>query len=154
MTGPRRALSAALLVGLTPGVVTKVQERGPDLQQVVRERVVEAIVFARVGRFLEELVEVVLDGLHVAHETEHRGAGGGRGPHRAVHAPQEPAGFVNVQLEAERRLAEHAQHGARALLAARAAEPVRAMLGVRHRDPRQLRVLMTPPQTWEPARRR
>ena len=87
MTGPRSARSAALLVGRDAGDGDECPERGPELQEVVREPAVQAVAFAAVGGMLEQLAELVLDRFHLDAP-----AGGGLVLGERVPGLKQPAG--------------------------------------------------------------
>ncbi len=55
MTGPRRARSAALLVGVTPGTVMNVQSAGQSFRRLFANRPEQSVAFAFVGGVLEQL---------------------------------------------------------------------------------------------------
>lgn len=68
MTGPRRARSAALLVGVTPGTVRNVQSAGQSFRRVVREPAVKTVALGFLAGVFEQLPQLGLDWCHLDSE--------------------------------------------------------------------------------------
>ena len=72
MTGPRNWSAERSLSGVVGGVDAgdrdERPERGPQLQEVVREPAKQAVAFAAVAGMLEQLAQLALDGCHLSDE--------------------------------------------------------------------------------------
>jgi hypothetical protein len=68
MTGPRSARSGGVR-WCHAGNCDERPERGPELQEVVREPAVQAVAFAAVAGILEQFAEFVLDRLHLTRQA-------------------------------------------------------------------------------------